>query len=97
MDKQEFLKQMVAYGQKLLEEENKPKINKEAKEKLQSLYNNLALAINDAIDLKLIFDCDDKKDKKNKRALAAHKATLLIMKAQELMNPIAEDDDIRIV
>ena len=97
MDKQEFLKQMMAFGQELLEadrieDEQKVKINLIAQKALQRLYNGLDEAVNAAGDLERILAND-----KKKRGLKALKALGLIMKVQELMNPMAEDDDIDIV
>lgn len=97
MDKQEFLKQMIAFGNELLEadkiaEEQKIKINLRAKEALVRLYNGLDEAVNAAGDLERILAND-----KKKRGAKALKAVKLIMQVQELMNPMAEDEDIDIV
>lgn len=57
---------------------------------LQKLYDHLAAAINAAADLQIVFAND-------KRSVKAKKAVSLIMKTQELMNPLAEDEDINLV
>lgn len=92
MDKQEFLKQMVAFGEELLAQERKPKINVKARDSLGKLYAHLAEAVNAASDLSVLFEFE-----KDKRKLKAEKAVGLIMKIQDLMNPMAEDEDIQIV
>lgn len=90
MDKQEFLKQMIAFGQELLAQEQQPKLNEKARQSLQKLYDSLGEAVNAAADLEIIFG-------KDKRAAKARKAASLIMKTQELMNPLAEDEDIDLI
>ena len=92
MDKQEFLKQMISFGQELLKEDQKTKVNTKAQNALQRLYNGLEDAVNAAGDIERIFS-----ELKDKRSLKALKAIKLIMQVQELMNPMAEDEDIDIV
>lgn len=86
MDKQEFLKQMIEYGQKLIAEENK---DSEATSYLQDIYDSLDVAVNSVGKLNSHFQKN-----KDKRTVKTNKAMNLIMQVQELMNPIAEDYDI---
>ena len=93
MEKKEFLKQMVAFGQKLLEEENKKvELNSSAIISLSNLYDLLGDAVSEASDLERAF-----KNDKKKRNVKAAKAVRLIMQIQQLLNPIAEDDDIQLI
>lgn len=94
MDKQEFLKQMVTFGQKLLEEEEKKtsQLDVDAIKCLQRLYDSLAEAVNAAADLEVHF-----KKNKDKRVKRVSFAIGQIMSAQDIMNPLAEDEDIQLV
>ncbi len=66
MNREDFLKQMIAFGQELLEQEQRPKINIKAKDKLQILYNSLSEAVNAAADLELLFQDKKRKIKASK-------------------------------
>jgi hypothetical protein len=90
MDKVEFYKQMIAFGQELLAKEQKPKLNEKAIVSLQKIYDALDIAVNAAADLGYIFG------EKDRRSLIAWEATELIMKTQRLMKPLAEDEDIKL-
>jgi len=68
------------------------KRNKEARKALQRAYNNLARSIDAIADLEAIFDKD-----LDMRYFKAEKAAGLIMKAQEVLNPMAEDEDIGLI
>lgn len=68
------------------------KINKDAKRCLQRAYNHLAAAVEAVADLEQIF-----RIQKDKRIKVAQRTAELIMKTQTKLNPLAEDDDIRIV
>lgn len=66
--------------------------NKEARKILRRTYNNLARAVNATADLTVLFgEIGDKRAKKAEQAVA------LIMKAQEILNPLAEDEDIGLI
>lgn len=66
--------------------------NKEASKALRRVYTNLARAVNAAADLEIIFSKEN-----DNRLFKAREAVRLILKAQETVNPLAEDDDIRLV
>jgi hypothetical protein len=68
------------------------KTNKEARKILRRVYNNLARSVEAAADLEVFFSKED-----DKRLFKAREAVRLIMKAQETVNPLAEDEDIRLV
>ena len=68
------------------------KTNKKAKRALQRAYNNLARSVDAAADLACVF-----RDQKDKRKAKAEKAIELIWKAQDLLNPLAEDEDIGLI
>lgn len=68
------------------------KLNRDAKKCLQRLYNHLGAAIEAAADLEQVFI-----EQKDKRAKMAHFMVELIFRAQTKINPMAEDNDIRIV
>lgn len=60
--------------------------------KLQSSYDILEKACNAISDVQIIFH-----NMKDSRAKTTIKALEAVMKAQEILNPMAEDEDIRIV
>lgn len=66
--------------------------NKEARKILQRTYNNLARAVNAASDLEVLFS-----NEKDVRVKRAEKAVDLIMRAQQILNRLAEDDDIGLI
>jgi uncharacterized protein YutE (UPF0331/DUF86 family) len=56
---------------------------------LQKVYDSLDVAVNSAADLAVTFG-----NQKDKRKVKADKAVVLIMKAQELINSLCQDEDI---
>ena len=68
------------------------KKNKEASKALRRIYNNLARSVDATIDLQLLLE-----EQKDKRASKAKRAANLLIKCQQILNPLAEDDDIRLL
>lgn len=91
MNREEFLKQMIAFGQELLVQERKPKINTEFRDNLEVILDSLNEAINTASVLESLFSLAN-----DKRELKISKAVSLIMKVQELLISLAEDEDINL-
>ena len=69
----------------------KTKINKDAKKCLRRAYSNLAHSINAVADLETVF-----RKQKDKRLVITNRVIEIIMAAQGVLNPLAEDEDIRI-
>ncbi len=79
MDKQEFLNQMIAYGENLLKKEEEEDILK-YEEKMDELCEHLAYA---AAALEHLLE--------DKKSIKAHKIVQLIMKAQHATNVLADE------
>jgi ribosomal protein S20 len=83
---------MIAFGEELLkEEEDKSNINSKARSALQNIYNALGDADAELYSLSAALKEDDK------RLFEINKASNLVSKLQELLNPMAEDEDISLL
>lgn len=91
MNKEEYLKQIIAFSQELLAQEQKQTLNTEAIKHLTNFYDHIGGAINAAAKLQSHFD-----NTNDKRKLIVQKAIAAMMKSQDLMYPFAEDKDIQL-